>query len=149
MARKNDEEKETRHIKEYMLKPDGKFAIKFGTLDYDEPEVLYIRVKSKITPSEKRSDYSETINALKTGFTEHVKSLMTGDNEFMKRHLSEITVSEDGIEIGKKSRFKYDILVRPYKVRDLEAYEKQAAGIAKSVNRYLEHKLNAGGISVV
>ena len=57
-----------RSKKEIKLQNTDKYTVRYGSLNKEIPEVIYIRAKTKIIPKTKKSDYSKDILGIKDEF---------------------------------------------------------------------------------
>lgn len=125
------------------------FEIKYGTQDENNAEVLYMRVRTRMSPTVKKDKYTDTVASAKENFTALTKELFNGKGDFDKRNLCEFSASEEGVSYGKKSRLRYDIFLRPKIVKDMVEYEEQMVGFADTINERIMKILKSGGIDCV
>ena len=112
-----------RTSKEYELK-DIKTTIKtkYGTLNKNNPEVLYIRSKAKLNALEKNKDYRDELNSISNTFQKYIKKMVAQSNMFNK-HICTFETPEKGIVYNKKSYLKFDVFLKPNIVQDMCQYE--------------------------
>lgn len=124
-----------RTAKEYKLGTiDGiGINVKYGTLDKNNPEIIYIRCKGGIKPNEDKKDYSEEIMSLKEDFLFSVKEIINNSPLFNNKHICSIEVS-DGISPRKTSRLKYDVFLKPKIKKEISEYKEDIIDIVKSFN---------------
>lgn len=140
-----------RTTKEYKLedKPRTNIKSKYGTLDKNKPEILYIRSKATITPSIKKKDFSEDIASIKSLFEKNVKGIILKSNDFENKHICSIEMSENGIAYGKKSHLKYDIYVKPKEAKTLSDYSNDIQYLTSEFNFNLLQLLSSNNIVII
>lgn len=139
-----------RKAKEYKLPLDyTKIKSKYGTLDKNNPEVVYIRSRASITPSIKKKDFSDDVISLKKVFLNNVKTLITINNIFENKHLCNIEVSEKGLEYGKKSHIKFDVYLKPKEIKPIMEYYEDIKELSTVFNENLMGILGYIDIKVI
>jgi hypothetical protein len=139
-----------RTTKEYNLKDDGhtKIKSKYGTLDKNNPEILYIRSRATITPVIKKKDFSENIISIKKHFEKNVKNIIYSSNNFEDKYICSIEMSENGISFNKKSHVKYDIYVKPKNNKNLEDYSNDIQTLTYQFNQTLANLFTENNIKI-
>ena len=141
-----------RTTKEYPLpKIDGiNIRTKYGALDKNNPEILYIRSRVSITPnvSDKR-DFSDDIVSFKKSFEEEIRRIVHNSADFEDKHILTIEISENGITYGKKSHAKYDVFLKPLEMKELEQYHNEMLRLSYLFNQTLHRLLEERGIEII
>ena len=139
-----------RTTKEYKLDDNNNIGIKskYGTLDKNNPEILYIRSRAIITPLIKKKDFSEDIALVKKEFEKNIKRIILNSNIFENKHICSIEMSENGIAFGKKSHMKYDIYVKPKENKLLEEYFDDVKNLVYVFNQNLSELLTKNNIKI-
>lgn len=139
-----------RTTKEYKLDDNNNIGIKskYGTLDKNNPEILYIRSRAIITPVIKKKDFSEDIALVKKEFEKNIKRIILNSNIFENKHICSIEMSENGIAFGKKSHMKYDIYVKPKENKLLEEYFDDVKNLVYVFNQNLSELLTKNNIKI-
>lgn len=140
-----------RTTKEYKIvdKQFPEMKIKYGTLDRNNPEIVYIRTKARITPTVKKKEYNDGVASVKESFEKLVKSVVRNNGYFEDKHICSIEISENGIAFGKKSHVKYDVYVKPKEMKKLDEHETEIKNIVFIFNENLSNSLFANDIEVV
>ena len=129
------------------LNKQGNFITQYGTtLDEKEPSVIYLRTKSKITPSIKQKEYSENILKAKNEFTSFAKNYILNCNDVEDMFLFNIDMSPKGVKFGKKSFLRYDLYLRPKTKLTLEDNKTKMERISLAMDNKLEKILKNNGI---
>lgn len=129
------------------LNKQGNFITQYGTtLDEKEPSVVYLRTKSKITPSIKQKEYNENILKAKNEFTSFAKNYILNCNDVEDMFLFNIDMSPKGVKFGKKSFLRYDLYLRPKTKLTLEDNKTKMERISFAMDNKLEKILKNNGI---
>lgn len=88
------------------------FTVKYGTLNQEQPNVIYLRAKTRILPS-KDIDYAENVKNIRKTFQECVTKEVIQDNELDNRHIMQLSTNENGLKYNKTSILKFDIFIKP------------------------------------
>ena len=139
-----------RTSKEFKIPNDGLTNIKsrYGALDKNNPEILYIRSRATITPSIKKKDFSENIIEVKKIFEKNIKTVILNSKAFEKKYICSIEISENGIAFGKKSHVKYDIYVKPKMNKAIEEYYDDVQTMVYLFNQKLSQLLIESNINI-
>lgn len=141
------DEKKTRTTKEYQINKGETFRVKYGTLDKNNPEVIYLRTKAKIKPFIEKRDYSNDVQEIKDDFMQYIKDVVKYDYFLNDRHICSFSVSEKGLAYGKGSHIKYDLYVKPLEVKPIQTYEQHLSVLVRNANNKLISMLEQHGIN--
>lgn len=133
--------RKSKQIKLYIM---NNLSVKYGTLDKNSPDVLFIRFKGKIIPTIIKNDYSKEIVELKTEFNSVVKNVILNYCDIFdcNRYLCNMEVSEKGITFKKGSYIKFDIFLKPNEIKDIILYKSIMEKIANEINCEIINTLN-------
>lgn len=127
---------------EIKLNKQGNFVTRYGTtLNEKEPSVIYLRTKSKITPSVKKKEYNENILMAKNEFTSFAKNYLLNCNDVENAFLFNIDMSPKGVKFGKKSFLRYDVYLRPKVKSTLQENQNKMENISLTLDENLERIL--------
>lgn len=132
---------------EVILEKDGKFITRFGsTLEVERPSVVYLRTKSKITPLTEKKEYDTEVNIVKDKFTSFVKETIENSKSVNNDYLFNIDISSKSVKYGKVSFLRYDVYLKPTKVRTIEENRFRLQQLSIKFDRKLEKLLNSNSI---
>ena len=132
---------------EVILEKDGKFITRFGsTLEVERPSVVYLRTKSKITPLTEKKEYDTEVNIVKDKFTSFVKEAIEKSKSVNNDYLFNIDISSKSVKYGKVSFLRYDVYLKPTKVRTIEENRFRLQQLSIKFDRKLEKLLNSNSI---
>lgn len=138
-----------RTAKEYKLDNDETgIKSKYGTLNKNNPEIIYIRSRATITPTVKKKDFSEEVELIKKTFVNSIKTTIADSLVFENKHICSIEMSENGISFGKKSHVKYDVFLKPKVIKSIEEYTSNIQYLVGVFNRNLYAMLSEVNIKV-
>lgn len=132
---------------EIILDKQSNFITRYGsTLEDSKPSVIYLRTKSKITPLVSKKDYSNEIAMIKTKFTDFVKKTVYSSKSVLDEYLFNIDITEKSIKYGKISNLKYDIYLKPTKLKSIEENKMRLKQLSIKLDKKLEKLLNTNNI---
>ena len=125
-----------RKTKQIKLNIMDNLSVKYGTLDKNSPDVLFIRFKGKIIPTIIKNDFLKEIVQLKAEFDKIIKDILINYCDIFdcKRYLCNIEVSEKGVTYKKGSYIKFDVFVRPNEIKDIMCYEDVITRMSIEIN---------------
>lgn len=107
-----------RLCKEYIIKNDL-FNNIYGTVNKNDPRVIYIKSKIKIF-IENKNDYLNDISSLKEEFNRLLKKYLKNNIQLLSENIIYIDCSEASLNIKKSTYFKYDLYIKPKEVKPIE-----------------------------
>lgn len=132
---------------EIILEKNGKFVTRYGsTFDCDKPSVIYLRTKSKITPSIQKKEYDNEIDNIKSSFTDYVKETISNSKSVDNQYLFNIDISSKSVKYGKVSFLRYDVYLRPSKLRTISENRFRMQQLSTKLDKKLEYLLNKNNI---
>lgn len=118
------------------------FTTKYGsTLEEQKPSVIYLRTKSRITPSLQMKEYGNEISNVKNAFAKFVEKTVTESKSVMNEYLFNIEISSKSISFGKPSFLRYDIYLKPAKIRTLNENLFRMRQISEKLNKEMKRLL--------
>lgn len=119
-------------------------SAKYGTMDKNSPDVLYIRAKGRITPLLNKSDYSKDVTKLKNKFNTVVENNIEKFKDYFdnEKYIYSIDISEKGISFKKGSYIKFDIYVKPKEKKDIIEYNDIISDFLININNELKQILS-------
>lgn len=123
--------------KEVDITTSNIFKTKYGTFDKDNPKVLYINVKAKVKPLNRKNNYASDIKKVKTQFGEYIENYFKETEIYSKNFIYSCDVSENNITFGKKSNLKYEVLVRPVEVKLFDEYSNDMKELSNTISENL------------
>lgn len=132
---------------EIKLEKDGKFITRYGTtLNEKLPSVIYLRTKSKVTPTINKKEYDVEVNNVKEKFEEFVKNTILKSKIVDDVFLFNIDISTKSIRYGKVSFLRYDVYLRPLKKKTIEENVYRMNQLSIKLDKKLEKLLNSNNI---
>ena len=133
-----------RKSKQIKLNIMDNLSVKYGTLDKNSPNVLFVRFKGKIIPTIIKNDYTKEIVELKTEFNSIVKNVILNYCDIFdcNKYLCNMEVSEKGVTHKKGSYIKFDVFVRPNETKDITYYEDVIKRMSIEINNEIINILN-------
>lgn len=133
----NNETKKKFNQREIDITTGDIFKSKYGTFDKDNPKVLYLNVKAKVKPLNKKNNYANDIKKVKIQFGEYIDGYFKTTETYSKNFIYSCDVSENNISFGKKSNLKYEILVRPVEVKLFDEYSNDMKELSDAISEKL------------
>lgn len=118
------------------------YQIKYGSLNKETAEVIYIRVKSKIRPIEKKNSYNEDINLLKKDFIKKIHELIKSNNKIEKKYICHFETNEFGMSYNRNSFIKYELYIKPKEIKHVNEYKNDIVDFINLINQELNLLLN-------
>lgn len=127
--------------KEIKLQDIDKYVVKYGSLNKEQPEVIYIKAKTKIIPKIKKSDYTKDIVNIKYEFNKTVKNLILNNKSFGNSYICNFDTNGNGMMYNKKSFLKYDVYIKPHVLKNIAEYECEISSLVNDFNDNLSNLL--------
>lgn len=146
-----DLKNEKRTSREYSM-TDENFPMmktKYGVVDRNKPDVIYIRSKSRVTPLKEGKNFSRGVDKIKTLFDDNLKKMIKSSSKFSDEYIAVIALSGESMEYGKKSFMNYDIFIRPKFPKKLNENDKAIISIITKINKKLSKSLEKQGFALV
>ena len=124
------------HKSEIKLPDTGKYNVKCGTINKNNPEVLYIRTKIKVKPSDKKTTYFSEITGIKNKFVRNVKSIIINDDTISNDYIFHFDANEKGmVYTVENPLFIGRTKTKEYYGESLQDLKKQYSGKFESITR--------------
>ena len=148
---KTKEKNNVRTSKEIKLTTDPSLKIKskYGVLDKNKPDILYLRSKANVTPFVNRKDFQKVISNIKKELGKYVKDIVLEFGKYESNFIFTIDISENGITYGKKSHLKYDLYVKPMCKKEFIAYKEDMHHLSYLIGKQLSRLLYDNGIEII
>lgn len=125
----------TRTAKQYFISTNSTIKSKYGTLNKNKPEILFIRSKGRIKSNEKKKKYEEEFTAIRNCFNSAVqKSIAKRKSVFSDKYIVDIYLTDKGLLLGKSTFIKYDMFIKPLEIKPIEEYEPIIINIIDEIN---------------
>jgi hypothetical protein len=103
--------KQKRTNVEKRLKNDF-FNIKLGTVNKNNPEVIYFEVRTFISPLEENNNYSQVFAFLKKEFSKKISDSLKLNDFFSEKYILDFQIANSGIKINKKSYLSFQLFLK-------------------------------------
>jgi hypothetical protein len=103
--------KQKRTNVEKRLKNDF-FNIKLGTVNKNNPEVIYFEVRTFISPLEENNNYSQVFAFLKKEFSKKISDSLKLNDFFSEKYILDFQIANSGIRINKKSYLSFQLFLK-------------------------------------
>ena len=113
------------------------FNIKLGTVNKNNPEVIYFEVRTFISPLEESDNYSQVFAYLKKEFSKRVGKSLKVNTHFSDKYILDFQIANSGIRLNKKSYLSFQLFLRQ---KDLVI--KELKEIKKVAEPFLTELLN-------
>lgn len=113
------------------------FNIKLGTVNKNNPEVIYFEVRTFISPLEECDNYSQVFAYLKKEFSKKISNTLKNNDFFSDKYILDFQIANSGIRLNKKSYLSFQLFLRQKSVVIKELKE-----IKKIAEPFLTELLN-------
>lgn len=144
----NNETKKKFNQKEIDITTGDIFKSKYGTFDKDNPKVLYLNVKAKVKPLDKKNNYANDIKKVKIQFGEYIDNYFKNTETYSKNFIYSCDVSENNVSFGKKSNLKYEVLVRPVEKKNFDDYSDDMKQLSETLSNKLHQIMETNQFQV-
>ena len=137
--------------RQYFLKNNGTFSIKYGTTIKNNPTVIYLRAKGKVKPYIDKTNYKSDVSKIKKGITNIIKEELMSLSDIIdiSKYLFDIDLTEDTMNYNKISRLNYNIYLCPINVGKIEDYEKRITDMCDRIEIKITGCVNKNNLSIV
>ena len=97
--------------KEITLDVCDSIVLKYGTVNKDNPKVIYVSGKCWLTPLDEM-DFPCVISSVEKEFLRSVKGLMFDGNDFDGKIIMDFDVNCDKMSLGEKKFLSFDFFLR-------------------------------------
>ena len=100
-----------RYNKEYKLSNFGPIQMKLGTINNEDPKVVYVSGKCWLTPKAE-IDYKAAFDEISRKVEKKTKSVINDDESFSNKFIFNFDINPESFIFGKKKYFAFDIFFR-------------------------------------
>lgn len=97
--------------KEYKLDICEKINVKYGSVNKDNPQVIYVSGKCWISPLEKLN-YAQAMEKIEKKMRRSIKLSLENSSSFNKRFILDFDVNPDNMSVGNKKFLSFDFFLR-------------------------------------
>jgi len=97
--------------KEYRLDVSDNIILKYGSVNKDNPQVIYVSGKCWICPT-KESDYDEVISSIESDMRKNIRNVLVDGVNFENRFILDFDISTDGLYPNRKNFLSFDFYLR-------------------------------------
>jgi len=97
--------------KEYKLNVSNYITFKYGSVNKDNPQIVYVSGKCWVSPTEEM-DYASVINDIESKLRKDIKSIFIDDINFENRFILDFDISVDGLYPNRKKFLSFDFYLR-------------------------------------
>jgi hypothetical protein len=97
--------------KEYRLDVSDSVTLKYGSVNKDNPQVIYVSGKCWICPTQE-SDYDEVISSIESDMRRNIRNVLVDGVNFDKRFILDFDISTDGLYPNRKKFLSFDFYLR-------------------------------------
>jgi hypothetical protein len=83
-----------------------------GTVNKNNPEVIYFEVRTFISPLEECSNYSHIFAYLKKEFSKKISETLKANDFFSDKYILDFQIANSGIKVNKKSYLTFQLFLR-------------------------------------
>ena len=119
-----------------------------GTLYYSSPnekkcDVISITMKGKFSPTIEKKEYSKDLKYAKNKFIEEGNKIIKNNTWYNAHYIFTTDFTENGIQYNKKTKYKYQLYIKPNTKDNIETYEENIMNIIGNLNNKLVEILEA------
>lgn len=101
-------------VKPIIIENKKEYVTKYGTDFLNEnPSVIYLRSKIKITPKIQKNSFETEVQNLKNELTQSIANEILNNTSFSNRHLLTIDLSAKSVAYKKISYMRIDLYLKP------------------------------------
>jgi hypothetical protein len=97
--------------KEYKLNVSNYITFKYGSVNKDNPQIVYVSGKCWVSPTEEM-DYASVINGIESKLRKDIKSIFIDGINFENRLILDFDISVDGLYPNRKKFLSFDFYLR-------------------------------------
>ena len=100
-----------RFNKEYKLDVCNHISLKYGTVNRNNPQVVYISGKCWVSP-QREMNYADVIDNIEKGMKRNIKSFLIDGINFDNRFILDFDINTDGLVPREKKFLSFDFYLR-------------------------------------
>jgi len=97
--------------KEYKLDVCNHISLKYGTVNRNNPQVVYISGKCWVSP-QREMNYADVIDNIEKGMKRNIKSFLIDGINFDNRFILDFDINTDGLVPREKKFLSFDFYLR-------------------------------------
>lgn len=118
--------------------------VKYGTLDRDNPDIIFIRARTRVKSDHTKQSYSKEVRTINNAFKRAVgKTMPVFGDVFAQGHIANLELSDIGLAANKTSVLKYDIYLKPIVRKELSEYINQINPLTAEINAVIKATLDS------
>ena len=135
--------------KEYKLDVCNHVVVKYGSINKDNPQVVYVSGKCWVTPNIKMP-YRDIIDYVKDEMKKNIKLFLIDGINFDKRFILDFDIAADKFNVGEKKFLSFDFYLRQNEenkktLKELKAF---ISGKLSTIVNSLVYQLNENNFDV-
>ena len=120
--------------KEYILSSYCQIDARFGSVNKDDPKVIYLSGKCWVAPKFE-DDYNKIMETIKRDFRQSISSFLYKNDCYSSRFILDFDINCDDMKINKKKFLSFNVFLKqsnqpPYKLSD----ESLSCGFSDLIN---------------
>lgn len=123
--------------KEFTIQNRSCFKTMCGSLDKENPNVIYIKGRAKIHPIFECKSYAPYVRKVKESVGEFVKETFKSHGLFNEKFIFSCDVSENNLSTKKISNIRYELFIRPFDIKPVREYTQELTEISDSIEDIL------------
>lgn len=131
-----------RKNKEYKLESDNSFRIKYGSMDKDNPKVVYINGDTWMIPP-KIEGIKSSIPSIERNVRNFVKYQVNTNDMLDKSFIFDFDLKPDSIVPGRKKFISFELFVRQKRTDSLLSIKENIRDIASKISWKIENELTS------
>jgi hypothetical protein len=124
--------------KEYKLDVSNNVILKYGSVNKDNPQVVYVSGKCWVCPTQE-TDYDGVIASIESDMRKNIRKVFIDGENFENRFILDFDVSTDGLFPNRKKFLSFD-----FYLRQKEKNKKKLSDIKEFINdkvRYVSNEM--------
>lgn len=97
--------------KEYKLDVCKHISLKYGTVNKNNPQVVYVSGKCWVSPL-KKMNYGDVINNIEKDMRKNIKNFLIDGVNFDNKYILDFDISIDNLSINEKKFLSFDFYLR-------------------------------------
>lgn len=135
--------------KEYKLDVCRHASVKYGSVNKENPQVVYISGKCWITPSQE-TDYNSVIENVKKEMRNNIKMFLIDGDNFNGKYILDFDICCDNMHVGTNKFLSFDFFARQNE-KNKKPLKELMPMLSRSVSTIVNgmvHSFNENGFSV-
>jgi hypothetical protein len=97
--------------KEYKLDVSDNVTLKYGSVNKDNPQVIYVSGKCWVCPTQE-TDYDSVISSIESDMRRNIRNVLVDGVNFENRFILDFDISTDGFFPNRKKFLSFDFYLR-------------------------------------